>query len=791
MTCSSPYILCVQGISAMRLPLLVRFVLAVLACMPTLLAAQEFLAGAGNEHRVALVIGNASYAHSPLKNPVNDARAMREKLLKMRFEVILRENLKAREIGAALREFRSKLRPGSIALFFYAGHGLQIRGENYLPAVDADISSEEDVPHQSLNVNTVLNTMEDSKAGVNIVLLDACRNNPFTRSFRSGGAGLARMQAPSGTLIHYATRPGSVAEDGDGPNGTYTAALLTQIEEKGVPIEQALKRVTVRVKNATKGKQEPWMEGSLTGDFYFVIHGPTQITIQTAPADADAAAWQAAEAANTAAAYQAYLNEYPKGKYAAAARVKLAALAPSAATPAVPPAVPAAASGDAATSADAETTLWNEVQAAASREHYQAYLKRYPRGQYAPLARAELRRLATQEKEQLAQVERQLWERAQQANTEEAYQSYLSEYPKGSFAALAAAALRKARRDAPRGGQDARVPTRDQLRLAEERKAQIERDRPDKKKQDAARQAAVAELSLARLVAAEFPMGAGADDVTDNAEADEAARPQHNVKVQNFELGYYEVTVGQFRKFVEATAYLTEAERPGRTLGCHVARSGGEFVLERSANWRAPGFAQSDSHPVVCVSWNDVQAYIGWLNGAAHGYRLPSEAEWEYAARGGTVTPRPWSDTGNFFARLFSTPRSSSGEPEAQPTHRACKSANVADESLKKNLSWPGTHNCSDGQAYAASGGYFGRNGFSLYDMIGNVGEWTQDCWHPNHAGAPVDAKPRNTGDCSQRVVRGGSWSSGPAYARSAARQKQPSSYRAADLGFRLARTPQ
>jgi len=758
---------------------------AVALILPLPSHAQETSPSRGSEHRVALVIGNSAYVQSPLKNPVNDARAMRDKLKKMDFDVVIRENLKARDIGGALREFRSKLRPGSIALFFYAGHGLQIRGENYLPAVDAEIASEEDVPHQSLNVNTVLNTMEDSKAGVNLVLLDACRNNPFTRGFRSSaGAGLARIQAPSGTLIHYATRPGSVAEDGDGANGTYTAALLAQIDEKGVPIEQALKRVTVRVKNATKGKQEPWMEGSLTGDFYFIITGPTQITIQPNPTDADGAAWQAAEKANTTAAYQAYLSEYPKGLYAAAARVKLASLSSPSEAPAAPASVPAAAAArpkaEATAAEDRDTALWQQVQASGTREYYETYLREFPRGKYVALARSELKRLAAQEKEQQAQLERQAWEKAQQINSEQSYQSYLAEYPRGTYAALAQAAEKKARKEAATLSAQGKLAMRDQ-KPAAERKSATEKQNPNE-----ARQAALRELSLARLSAAEYAMGAAADDTSDDPEADEAARPQHNVKVANFELAYYEVTVGQFRKFVDATGYLSEAERPGRNPGCHVPRNGGEFALERAASWRAPGYAQTDSHPVVCVSWNDVQAYIHWLNGGPGAYRLPSEAEWEYAARAGTVTPRPWSDTGSFFARMFQSNKG--GDPELPPS-RACRNANVADESLKKALTWPVIHNCSDGQAFSSSGGYFGRNGFSLYDMIGNVSEWTQDCWNANHSGAPSDGRARVSGDCSQRVVRGGSWSSGPVYARSAARQKSAASYRASDLGFRLAKT--
>ena len=145
----------------------------------------------GTEHRVALIVGNATYRDSPLKNPVNDARAMREKLKGMGFEVVYFENLQTRQVGSALREFRNAIRPGSVALFFYAGHGLQVRGENYLPTVDAELSSEEDVPNQSLSLSAVLNTMEDSKANVNLVLLDACRNNPYARNFRSSPRGLA------------------------------------------------------------------------------------------------------------------------------------------------------------------------------------------------------------------------------------------------------------------------------------------------------------------------------------------------------------------------------------------------------------------------------------------------------------------------------------------------------------------------------------------------------------------------------------------------------------------------
>lgn len=221
------------------------------------------------EQRVALVIGNSSYKSSPLKNPVNDARDMANSLRGYGFTVIERTNLTTRQVGQTLREFRSKLTPGSVAVVFYAGHGIQIKGENYLPTVDAEINGEEDVPMQSLSTRQVMDVLGEAKTRMNLVFLDACRDNPYARSFRSSSRGIAKENAPSGTLISFATRPGSVAGDGDGRNGIYTSVLLEQIKQSNQPIEQVLKRVVSGVKVASKGQQEPWMEGSIEGDFCF------------------------------------------------------------------------------------------------------------------------------------------------------------------------------------------------------------------------------------------------------------------------------------------------------------------------------------------------------------------------------------------------------------------------------------------------------------------------------------------------------------------------------------------
>lgn len=290
-------------------------------------------APAATDIKVALVIGNSSYAHGgSLKNPVNDAHAMAEKLRSLGFDVVERQNIKAREYGGALREFRSKLKPGAVAVFFYAGHGLQVNGKNYFPAVDADIQGEEDVPNQSLDLGHLFSTLDQSKTRLNLVFLDACRNNPYASAFRSvSTGGLAKVEAPSGSLISYATRPGSVASDGTGSHGLYTSQLLNHLDEPNLSIEQLHKRVVSGVKQASRGMQEPWMEGSIEGEFSFrtvVEVPPAQLPVAQpgmyAPArDDDGALWSDTKLAGTLEAYQWYLERFPQGLRAGLARIEI------------------------------------------------------------------------------------------------------------------------------------------------------------------------------------------------------------------------------------------------------------------------------------------------------------------------------------------------------------------------------------------------------------------------------------------------------------------------------------
>lgn len=224
-----------------------------------------------DQKRLALVIGNGSYLLSPLKNPVNDAKLMAEELRKLGFEVMSYTNLSQNDMKSKIREFGNKLsQQKGVGLFYYAGHGIQLNGENYLVPVTAVINKEQDVELESVNLKRVLGEMDYAQNDLNIVILDACRNNPFARSFRSGGGnGLAMTTAPKGTFIAYATAPGSVASDGTGENGLYTQELVKALEQPGFKIEDVFKTVRNNVYKMSNEMQVPWENSSIFGDFYF------------------------------------------------------------------------------------------------------------------------------------------------------------------------------------------------------------------------------------------------------------------------------------------------------------------------------------------------------------------------------------------------------------------------------------------------------------------------------------------------------------------------------------------
>jgi formylglycine-generating enzyme required for sulfatase activity len=248
-------------------------------------------------------------------------------------------------------------------------------------------------------------------------------------------------------------------------------------------------------------------------------------------------------------------------------------------------------------------------------------------------------------------------------------------------------------------------------------------------------------VEMARIPEGDFQMGS---PPAETGHRDDEA-PLHPVHVKTFWLGKYPITRGQFDLFVQDTGY--EATGPCRSDEGRDNRS-----------WRDPGFAQTDDHPVVCVSWDDAQAYVRWLSAkTGKVYRLPSEAEWEYAARAGTTTARYWGDI------------------QDEPKAAWCHYAQVAE--------------CEGGYAQTAPVGGFPPNAFELYDMIGNVRERTEDCYHAFYRAAPADGAAWVTGGCETRTARGGSWYDPPMQLRAAARAADPTMLRDARVGFRVART--
>jgi hypothetical protein len=220
---------------------------------------------------VALVIGNSAYSEALLRNPVNDAQAVARALGEVGFEVLLETDRNRVEVRRAVRAFGDRLRAEKgEGLFFFAGHGVQVAGRNYLIPIGASIGNESDVEDEGVDVAFVLGQMESAGNPLNIVILDACRNNPFARAFRTQSRGLASIDAPTGTIIAYSTAPGSVAADGEGVNSVYTQELLRHMKVPGIAIEEMFKRVRIAVRQATRERQIPWESTALVGDFFFV-----------------------------------------------------------------------------------------------------------------------------------------------------------------------------------------------------------------------------------------------------------------------------------------------------------------------------------------------------------------------------------------------------------------------------------------------------------------------------------------------------------------------------------------
>ncbi|HFB64127.1 MAG TPA: hypothetical protein ENJ60_01180 [Aeromonadales bacterium] len=660
--------------------------LSVTACLCLLISAITFQTALASQNRVALVIGNSRYAEAPLANPVNDAKAMSAQLTRLGFDVILRTNSNKRSMIEAIGEFGVKLeKQGGVGLFFYAGHGIQSKGQNYLIPVNAHLKRETELEFEAVNAARILKEMGYANNGLNIVILDACRNNPLTRSFRSAKRGLARIDdAPSGLLLAYSTAPGSVAADGNGRNSPYTTQLINAMGQTGWSLEKVFKQAAREVKRETRGEQIPWVSSSITGDFYFSGKGQSDLPapIQVASADPDIASKD-------------------------------------------------------------EREFWGEVKSDPSKEMYEAYLAEYPNGHYARIAHIKLKKYQLPAQASQPDINQQLkvcqthlnanrLTSGRGGNALACYEQILSEHPgnndaltglkqiEDKYAVWAKSQINKRRYS------KAKVylkkialinPDSEQLSQLEDllkEKETLAQQSPQPLSRPSGGSRSITDsatgVKLVKIPQGCFQMG------SNNGEGDE--KPVHKVCITKpFYLGKYEVTQGQWQAIM--------GNNPSE-------------------------FKKGNNHPVENVSWNDVQRFIKKLNTkTGKNYRLPTEAEWEYACRSG-------------------------GKNQKYCGGDSIDSLGWHDEG------WKNGHHAVGGKS---------PNGLGLYDMSGNVWEWVQDRYGENYYQSSPTNNPTGPSGGSFRGDRGGSWGSSASYARSAFRRLDAPSNSSSFLGFRLARS--
>ncbi|MCF8168355.1 MAG: caspase family protein, partial [Rhodoferax sp.] len=355
--------------------------------------------------RLALVIGNDAYKNVvPLNNARNDARLMAATLKKANFEVTQANDLGREALWQTIDAFRSRIQKGDEIVFYFAGHGVQIKSNQLLLPVDIKASNDAQVQRDGIALVDVQDALKDARFA--LLVLDACRDNPFppqgTRTIGGGTRGLLPPEPVTGQAIVMSAGRNQKALDSvpgiSQANGLFTWELAQVLQTPGVEIRTALESVKDRVDDKAKGaghEQRPSIVSDLRGNFYFF--GATTVQVQNAAATPESEAWAAARQAHSISAYQAYLEAFPKGRYAVAAKIALDTLKTPAPTSATRP-PPPSTSATPTKGEDAETSFWNEAKGSGAREYLHAYVKQYPKGKYLALARIELKKLDDSER---------------------------------------------------------------------------------------------------------------------------------------------------------------------------------------------------------------------------------------------------------------------------------------------------------------------------------------------------------------------------------------------------------
>ena len=735
-----------------------RMVAAAAIVLNGLMAASPALAA----QRAALVIGNAAYAHVPaLANPLNDAADVGAALARLGFAVTRLDNTGHAQLRQGLLDFQRAASASEVAVVFYAGHGIEVDGRNFLVPVDARLASDQDVEFEAIPLALVSRAVSRA-SGLRLVVLDACRENPFAVSMQRAGAtrsigrGLARVEPSGETLVAYAAKEGTVAADGEGRNSPYSAALLRHLEEPGLEVGLMFRRVRDAVLRSTGGRQEPFVYGSLSSRGVYLASAPPASPSSTdleatpsvggpSPSRATAEqlaarAYEAAERLHAVAAYEAVLRRFPESVYADLAKAQIRrlketpALSPAATDspavgPATPPAPPVPRVEPSPAPAgpnpeEAELSLGLERAERRLVQEGLASLGLSPGpadGLFGHRTREALRRY---------QGEKGLTETG-----------YLTADEAQALVALGEESARREREkeEAERGADDESFARAKRLNTVAGYEEYLARGG----RHESEARVLLAEVAKPRWGGGErfrdcpdcpelvvVPAGSyemGSPSGEESRYDDEG--PVHRVRISEpFAVGVYEVT---FREW--------DACR----------RAGGCSHAPGDAGWGR------GERPVIDVSWEDARAYVRWLSRETGlEYRLLSESEWEYVARAGTTSRYWWGD----------------GVGRNRANCAGCGSRWDDDRT--------------------APVGSFASNAFGLHDVHGNVWEWVEDCWHGSYQGAPSDGSAWTSGgDCGRPVLRGGSWLSNPGLLRSAIRIRYSAGSRSGNIGFRVART--
>ena len=630
--------------------------------------------------RVGLVIGNSGYMNVPaLPNPGHDAADITASLERLGFTVRRIINGTSEDMRLAVRDFLQQTRRAEIAVIFFAGHGIEIGGENWLIPVDAKLNEDISAEQEAIALRSLM-PIVGAASKLGLIIVDACRNNPFAARMqrhlpvRAVERGLTRVETTGSVLVAYAAKDGTTADDGPGRNSPFTAALLRHLETPGLEVNYLFRNVREAVLNATNLRQEPVVYGALPSAEIYFKPGAEPAFVAVPPVDIDPAGrvWNTTQNTMSVAVLEDFIRQFGDTPFGSMARARL-------------------------------DELRKEIETLAS-----------PVSPQPSAPRAKLTAVAP---------------------------STVSQVPSGPCGDGRISVSILSRTAAP-------LSTGEECAL-----------RPGDVFKDCNR---CPEMVV--VPAGAFTMGSPESE----KDRDKEESPQHEVTfARQFAVGRVHVTVDQFAAFISETGYNTGSK-------CQTFE-GGKLEDRWGRSWRAPGFIQHGSHPVVCLNWNDAKAYADWLaRKTGKAYHPVTEAEWEYATRARTqpgTYPRYWF--GNEETDL-------------------CRYANVADQTAKSILAgtkaWT-VAPCSDGYAHTAPVGSFAANGFGLHDMLGNALQWTGDCSHDDYKGAPSDGSAWTSGDCRIRPTRGGSWYNFPKNLRAAARIWANANYRLNYVGFRLART--